>query len=298
MLHDFLHATLQRLSLIGITKNGLALGSVGLLLLAILPPLVQFALVRFGRVEANFRGDQIPVGVGLTILFWAIPMALLDRWRFPDRGEERVIWVVCLTGYALLGWIDDVWGDKKIKGLRGHLKALATGRRVTTGLIKAAGGLMAAGWLASRLAPGNLFLIGLMTLTIALSANAMNLFDLRPGRAGAVFLFFSISILASLFWQAHQFFVPGLVYVVIPAALVWERDSRALAMLGDTGSNLLGGALGLSVCLYAPLPLQIVALSLLIALHLLGERASISKVIEDSPFLSWLDALTGERKMR
>lgn len=280
---------------IGVSKEGILLTGIGAVLALILPFVLEKILKRAGRAEPNFRGDEIPTSFGALIAIWAIPMLLTDRWLFPDRREERISWVVCAAGFGLLGWIDDVWGDKKVKGLRGHLRSLIRGRRITTGLVKAVGGLLVAFWLARSLAPENLIRIGLMTLVIALSSNAMNLLDLRPGRAGGVFLCVAIIILVTLFRHAGTLFVPGLLYLILPALLVWERDSRASVMMGDTGSAILGGTLGLSVCLYAVLPIQIVVCLLLIAFHVFTERRSLTQLIERVLLLKWLDELTGVR---
>ncbi len=67
-------------------------------------------------------------------------------------------------------------------------------------------------------------------------------------------------------------------------------------MMGDTGSNLLGATLGLSLA--APpvnIPVRLTALLLLLALHILAERLSLTKLIEQKPFLQRLDRLTGVR---
>ncbi len=287
-LREFLHA-------FEVSKEGILIAALGVILALILPLVIDKILSRTGRLEPNFRGDEIPTSFGALIAIWAIPMLLTDRWLFPDRREERLLWIVCVTGFCLLGWIDDVWGDKKVKGLRGHFRYLIRDRRITTGLVKAVGGLLLAFWLARSLAPENMIRIGLMILVIALSSNAMNLLDLRPGRAGGAFLCVAIIILVTLFRQAGTLFVPGLLYVILPALLVWERDSRASAMMGDTGSAILGGTLGLSICLYAVLPIQIIVCMLLIAFHVLTERRSLTQLIEKVPLLKWLDELTGVR---
>jgi UDP-N-acetylmuramyl pentapeptide phosphotransferase/UDP-N-acetylglucosamine-1-phosphate transferase len=67
-------------------------------------------------------------------------------------------------------------------------------------------------------------------------------------------------------------------------------------MLGDTGSNLLGGLLGLGLVLAVhSLIGRVVILLCLLALHFLAERVSLTRVIEQNPILRKLDALTGVR---
>ncbi|MGH6657621.1 MAG: hypothetical protein ACRDVE_20740, partial [Actinocrinis sp.] len=83
------------------------------------------------------------------------------------------------------GVYDDLYGNGDRRGIRGHLGALAEGE-MTTGGVKILG-IGAAGLLAGaivRRGPGDTAVDKLLAgVTIAASANAVNLFDLRPGRA-------------------------------------------------------------------------------------------------------------------
>lgn len=278
-----------------LSARGLLLALVGLLLLLLLPSLVERLLQRFGRVEANFRGDRIPQSYGLVILLWAAALLTLQRSLYPNRHEEGALWLTLLIGFGALGFLDDTWGDKRFKGLRGHFRAAFRERKLTTGFVKAIGGAALALWLGHALEPDNPLSALLSGGLIALSANAVNLLDLRPGRAGGVFL-----ILAAL-WLVYSGLTGAipvpLLFVFVPTLLVWERDARALVMLGDTGSNLLGASLGLALAMPAtPLPLKGFALVVLLALHLLVERLSLTALIEKQPLLRALDRLTGIRE--
>src|SRR5258708_36802565 len=102
------------------TSRGLLLACLGLLLLLLLPWLIRIALRRFRRVEPNFRGESIPQSYGLVILLWAGAILALDGWLNPTSRPERLRWLICVTGFGALGWIDDSWGNKTIKGLLGH----------------------------------------------------------------------------------------------------------------------------------------------------------------------------------
>ena len=67
-------------------------------------------------------------------------------------------------------------------------------------------------------------------------------------------------------------------------------------MLGDAGSNPLGAALALAFLEITPSALsQTAVFALLIALHILAERASLTSIIEKKPALRYLDRLTGIR---
>ena len=68
-------------------------------------------------------------------------------------------------------------------------------------------------------------------------------------------------------------------------------DLRRAVMMGDAGSNPLGAVLGLACVLALPLTARILLVLVLLALNILSERISFSKVIESNPVLSYLDKL-------
>jgi UDP-GlcNAc:undecaprenyl-phosphate GlcNAc-1-phosphate transferase len=68
-------------------------------------------------------------------------------------------------------------------------------------------------------------------------------------------------------------------------------DLRRAVMMGDAGSNRLGAVLGLACVLALPLTARILLVLVLLALNILSERISFSKVIESNPVLSYLDKL-------
>jgi UDP-GlcNAc:undecaprenyl-phosphate GlcNAc-1-phosphate transferase len=261
--------------------------------LLLLPPLVDRLLVRLRLLRPNYRGQIIPVGYGLVILLWSAPV-LAALFRFlPGLRRELAAYLLILAGMALLGFADDLWGDRRATGLRGHLRKFLIEGEITTGFVKAAGGLALAllvpRYTLERTWPDAL----LDGLLIALCANALNLLDLRPGRACAVFLLGALAVMAVPLLNGSA---PPLAFVAIPALLVWERDARARVMLGDTGSNLLGGALGLAFTLAVRSPfVRGSLLAGLLLLHLVAERRSLTALIEANPFLRRLDRLTGRR---
>ena len=278
-----------------INARSLFLAVVALLLALSLPKIVEWILRKCHRKEKNFRGDLIPQSYGVFILlFSGITLSLCLKIYYPT-GQIYLPWCVAVICFGLLGLLDDVLGDKSIKGLRGHLIAAFIHHRITTGFIKALGGILAAAWIGRMFEPQSLALTLLDTGIIALSANALNLLDLRPGRASGFFLVAAL-ILFSFQSPFSGFGVPPLLLMLIPTALLWSRDSRAEVMMGDTGSNLLGAALGLALC--SPpfsVRIKIVFLIFLILLHLLTERKSLSQIIENNRFLSFIDGLTGVR---
>jgi UDP-N-acetylmuramyl pentapeptide phosphotransferase/UDP-N-acetylglucosamine-1-phosphate transferase len=246
-------------------------------------------------VAPNFRGEVIPKAYGLAITGFALPMLLLDAFMFRRTAEDRLIWAVCISVFSALGLLDDLVGDKKVKGFRGHLSALVQHSKFTTGLVKAIGGMLAALAVGVYLHRSETLHILLVAGIIALCANTTNLLDLRPGRACGVFWALSMVVLLAIWPPRGGTIVPGLWYVVVPALVVWIRDAKASVMLGDTGSNLLGASIGLAVCLYLGVAWQVGALILALAVNILAERRSITQLIDQNPVLRTIDRMTGVR---
>ena len=197
--------------------------------------------------------------------------------------------------FGLLGLLDDRLGDKAIKGLKGHFAAALRGK-ITTGFLKAIGGLAWSVYCAWRVSPHLIGVVILNGLLIALCANLFNLLDLRPGRSSAVFLL-SAGMLLGIAGNSLSILpaTAGLATVVVSAIPCWLLDSRAKVMLGDTGSNLLGGSLGLAIAMLHNTALSVGVLAILIFVHVIAERKSLTAVIAASPILCAMDKLTGIR---
>lgn len=256
---------------------------------------VSWGTRRAGLVRPNYRGTPIPVAFGLVTVLWAA--AALLTAPISLGLAAGVVWpyVAALAGFGLLGLADDIWGDRSARGLRGHVRALIGGRRVTTGLVKAVGGVVLAAALAAELSGGRPWRMAAGALVIALSANAVNLLDLRPGRAGAVFLVLALALGCSLAASGRARAAWPLALVAAPAIAVYCADRRGSVMMGDAGSNALGAVLGVALVSAAPTWGLSLALIALLALHIFAERASITRAIEASPVLRALDRLTGVR---
>ena len=75
-----------------------------------------------------------------------------------------------------------------------------------------------------------------------------------------------------------------------PALVAGVYDLRERAMLGDTGSNLVGALAGLWLVLTLSATGQLIALALLLAITVYGELRSISALVERTPGLRELDS--------
>jgi hypothetical protein len=159
---------------------------------------------------------------------------------------------------AAIGLADDLWSGPE-RGFRAHLRA-----RRTTGVLKLAG-VPLYGLLRTRSVSG--------ALLVGLSANALNQFDTRPGRALKVYLACAIPLRAP----------------VSSAVLLAPYDLREMAMLGDAGSNALGALLGLRSVNRFTGRGRWLAIGVLAGLTALGERTSLGSIIERTPVLRRVD---------
>ena len=165
-----------------------------------------------------------------------------------------------VAAIAVLGLADDLWSGPE-RGFRAHLRS---GR--TTGILKLLG-IPAVGLFATRRVSG--------ALLVGLAANALNQLDTRPGRALKGYLAAAVVLDAPI----------GIAVLLLP------YDLREMAMLGDGGSNALGGLLGLKSVERFTERGRWVAIGALAGLTILGERTSIGAWIEGTPGLAWLDRL-------
>jgi len=264
---------------------GVAGGAVGWSMLR-----ETFAAPLFQRT--NVRGVDVPVGVGVLLPVVLVAAAALlvlgDRleWVELHDGALRTA-VAAATGFGLLGLLDDLAGDASSKGFAGHLRALGQAR-LTTGAVKLFGGGAVAVLVASAGSderPGRLLADAAL---IALAANLANLLDRAPGRVAKVALVAAVPV--ALAAGVDDRLVGPVVVVGATVALLWP-DLREQLMLGDTGANVLGATLGLAVVLTTAASTRTVVLLVVLALNLLSEKVSFSRVIDRTPPLRALDRL-------
>ncbi|MEO5874240.1 MAG: hypothetical protein ABIS86_07650 [Streptosporangiaceae bacterium] len=235
--------------------------------------------------RTNHRGEPVTLLEGPAFVVGAVTAGVL----IPGLpGRIRVAALLAGVGAGVLGAYDDLAGSSSSRGFKGHLSALTRGE-VTTGAVKILGigatGLAAA-VIAGSPAPsrtGRTFDALVNGVIVAGSANLMNLFDLRPGRAIKVGLIAAVPLAAGA----------GAPVVAAPlgaAAALLPEDLGERAMLGDAGANALGALLGLAVTRLGRGP-RLAVLTGLVALNGASEFVSFTKVIQRTPVLNWLDML-------
>jgi hypothetical protein len=249
-------------------------------------------------VRTNVDGRRVPAVLGDALAAGAVTglgmltVAWVAGMEVPRASRMTLavgLIVVILWG---AGRWDDLRGDERARGFKGHLGA-ARGGALTGGLVKlmagglvglAAGALLTPGW--SALATG---------MIVALTANLVNLLDRAPGRAGKIAALIALPLLlfGTRAWTVAAAGLLGALVACLPF------DLRARGMLGDAGANPLGGVLGLGLAVALEGWGRVAAVVVLALLNGLSERVSFSRVIERTPVLRTLDLLgRGEGKGR
>ena len=248
------------------------------------------ALTNDRFLKQNFRGTLISGigGVPLVIVSTIGSMVLLMAIGPEDLVSEVGFGGFQLAvGFGVLGLLDDLGRQPGGGGFKGHLSALRRGK-VTTGLIKLAGGAVLALLVAALVSRSDAVGIFRDAVLIAAAANLANLFDRAPGR--------SVKVTGVVF--AAMLVAGGFEATLAPAALGlggaigllgWELRERM--MLGDTGVNVLGAlaALG-AVATFDDAGLW-VATGVVVLLNVASEFVSFSKVINAVGVLRSLDGL-------
>lgn len=270
------------------------LAAAAAVLAAVLWHTAVFCLApRMRLVRPNFKGDRVMASYGIVSCAYAaagtIALAALGY------AEWRWAWVysIVMGSMCLLGAIDDVFGSREVGGFRGHFRKLVLERKLTTGALKAVGGGVvgaAAGWVISGGDPVKWILAALL---IPVAANTLNVLDLRPGRAVAVF-FVGLGVTCGLaFGEVREPFIVG--WIAIVAAAFAAQDCRARAMMGDSGANSLGAALGATIALSTGAAAQIAAIALFAGVQIYSEKYSVSALIERNAVLRAIDRRLGVR---
>ncbi len=268
-------------------------GVAGVASFAVTKTVMNSKLRRHEKVlRTNHAGNEVSLVEGP-----ALAAGLLAGSVLIEDPRQRAATLLATSVSAVLGGVDDFCEAGSSKGLRGHLGALARGE-VTTGAIKVTGIPLAAIAAAAILGTDTPASAGRARTVlgtavdavvaggvIAGTANLLNLLDLRPGRALKTGF-----LTLGLMGHSH-----GITWV--PAAAVagagagaWDDDLEGTAMLGDTGANALGAALGTTLAAHSSPRQRAGLLAVLAVLTLLSEKVSFTSVIEATPGLRELDA--------
>lgn len=244
---------------------------------------------------ATAGGLVIPVAVFFTGALIAVLSALgVTPSAFALTALQLTS--IAVGGFGLLGLLDDLAVDEGTSGYRGHLIALFSGRLSAGSLKMVAGPAIAL--VVVQPASGDSFAwLVIDGAVVALAANLANLFDRAPGRVTKVASLCLASLVIGSIVGAGGLsggVLPGLFGAAVVLGAAWglmRPEMREEMMLGDTGANPMGAALGLAVVLTQSQAIRLGVLGALVVLNLLSERVSFSSVIERVPVLRWIDQL-------
>jgi len=250
-----------------------------------LAPALRRTLADAGQVRDNYRGIALPFPFGVLIVAAAVvalvPLAPIDDITGDVLRPELGTIAIYALGVAFLGLADDALSGPS-RGWRGHGAALMGGV-VSTGALKAVGSL---GLALLVLRGHDDYLLAVLVLVLA--TNVFNLLDLRPGRAVKAFVLLGAGLTLGA-WDADPLWALGLL--AAPVLVAGFYDLRECAMLGDTGSNLIGALAGLWLVLTLSTAGLAVAAAILLVVTAYGELRSINALVERTPVLRHLDSI-------
>jgi UDP-GlcNAc:undecaprenyl-phosphate GlcNAc-1-phosphate transferase len=248
-----------------------------------------------GLVRTNYRGAALAFPLGAILATAALvalaPLAVLnDRAGLDLLEPELRRWLPYLLGIAFLGFLDDALGQGEAaatpRGWRGHWGALREGR-LSTGAIKAIGAVALAAYVVSGQGLGTWRYVADVVLLV-LTTNLGNLLDLRPGRAEKALALLGAG-LCLFAWTLAPIELLGIFAGPVLVGAWLTLGERA--MLGDTGSNLIGAIAGVWLLTVLGDDARLIALGVIALLTVYGELRSISATIEKVPPLRWLDSI-------
>ncbi|MFA5843409.1 MAG: hypothetical protein WC971_01105 [Coriobacteriia bacterium] len=293
------------------------------------------------RGVENHRGRPVFLGLGIVWIVWAAgtrvalavmhiadSIAVSGSGRFTGGAVGALLVsmpVVLVVGAGAFGLFDDLIGSNEVRGFRGHLSSLRRGRLTTGGLKFLGIGALSAAAAADIVANHEMsaatsaswvlrsaWVVGIWvcaTLVIALSANLVNLLDLRPGRALKAYSVLAVPAAFGMAWivavgiwrvsdpwysapvETFLLTAASLLIVLGPVAAVWRYDIGERGMLGDAGANAAGALAGYLLAQVLPLWGLALAAVVLLELNRSSERVSFSAVIERTPLLRAIDRL-------
>jgi UDP-GlcNAc:undecaprenyl-phosphate/decaprenyl-phosphate GlcNAc-1-phosphate transferase len=232
----------------------------------------------------NYRGERLPLRLG-----FAIALGAVVAFAGPAVVHARLAWVELGIVVVYLAGLYDDSRATPIHGIRKQLRAALRGR-ITGGVVKlavvSAASLLVAWMLGPR---GWRAVVGAGVL--AGCANLWNLLDVRPGRALKAFIPVAVALAIVVGSPA----VGPYAGLAAGGAIVLIPDLRERAMLGDGGANVLGFVVGVGCLLVLETSWLVLVLAAVVVLHALADTITLSRIIDRTPPLRWLDGL-GRRK--
>jgi UDP-N-acetylmuramyl pentapeptide phosphotransferase/UDP-N-acetylglucosamine-1-phosphate transferase len=284
--------------LLALIKYLVIFGCTYLLTLLIFP-FIRGLIAGAGFNKPNYREEQIPAVMGVIFVALLPFITGLSMLFSVNSIYDSMLFLFVVVAMGFMGLLDDQMGNRNSKGFKGHFLALFKSRQLTSGGFKAVFGAMIALVFSIAVAlqlktPWWPLELIINFLLVSLATNMVNLFDLRPGRAGKIYLVVFFIILA--FSKNLENYL-GLFLPVAAIILYYlPFDLRAEVMMGDVGSNVLGASLGMMMAWMLSDISKIVALVIMLILQLSAEKVSFTRMIEKNVILRYIDNI-GRKKV-
>lgn len=249
-------------------------------------PLFYNMLLNNNSTEINFKRERIPTGMGLIFALIQTFIIITVSFFIESMDTYTLVYIISILVIGIVGLLDDIVGDKKVKGFKGHILSLFNYKLTTGGLKLIVGGMSSL--LVSIIIHISLIDIIVNTFIIGLFTNIINIFDLRPGRAGKVFMFFSIILILSSNTDRYNYIIFSLLGIVI---VYLPYDLKAKFMMGDIGSNILGITLGIFCVKTQILSARLLFLVFLALINIISEFYSFTDIIANNKLLCYIDKL-------
>ncbi|UOE95944.1 hypothetical protein [Alkalihalobacillus sp. LMS39] len=255
--------------------------------LILLLPIIAYAsailFLQCGWFTFNYEHKKIPYSLGVLVVFCLLGFLLAFQRETTVLTTMSVIYII---GVWFIGLIDDIFGAKKTKGLKGHFLHFIRHGKISTGLLKVGGTVGLAFAYLLTLQPQSLEEWVRTGIILILTPHIMNLFDTRPLRVWKISFVYSLFFVSVFAAMPFTFYLYLLTYFFVHYVL----EGHKVAMLGDNGATALGAILAVLTASYAPIQYQWYVILLFCTLTLLAEKVSFSRWIEQSPILRRIDS--------
>lgn len=249
-------------------------------------PLIYNMLLTNNCIELNYKKKQIPIGMGLVFVIVQTFIILMVVLYSKTEESYIFLYIISILIIGIVGIVDDLIGEKEVKGFKGHISSLIKMKLTTGGLKLVVGGI--ASIIVSLTISKNVIDFIINVLVVGLFTNLINLFDLRPGRAGKVFIFLSIILILTTSLSRYNYIIISLLGILL---VYMPYDLKAESMMGDIGSNVLGMTLGIFCAGTQFIWIKVLYLVLLIIIHIVSEYLSLTEIIEKNRILCYIDKL-------
>lgn len=258
-----------------ITKNENDM--VVIVLFPVLLWLFAIIFIYLGWSVTNFIGDETPYSLGICVLGAGL-------FIIRSLNIESIIFIY-LGMLWLTGFIDDRFGKKYPKGLRGHFQLFFQTGKVSTGLLKLASTVWVAAVFSIFFYNGLIIERLAAFILLVLGPHVMNLFDTRPLRVWKVIAVQATTLLP-VFIQMQVGILLTVIFMIV-SLIIFE--GKLIGMLGDNGATLLGGMINLLAITYLSALLQWFVVAIYCLIIFITERISLSEWIEKTPTLKRID---------